>query len=234
MFAIVSGILDLATTRAELGSLKVWTVDLNCSPAKAKYVTTVAESRLLNGISAIPNTDLVLAGDSVAGSVYKIDVKTGAYGIVVQDALLQPVTSPTSNLGINGVKYFNGYLYFTNSAQGLFGRVKVSKKGEKKGPVEVLAAAGEGVVYDDFDFDTKGNAWIASHPDFVVQVLGNGTQNVYANATLLLNPTAAAFGRGGQKDTLYVTNGGSFVVNSAGGFDLVDSGVVAVDTKPKK
>jgi hypothetical protein len=57
---------------------------------------------------------------------------------------------------------------------------------------------------------------------------GNAMLRGINNKTLLLNPTSAAFGRGGEKErrTLYVTNGGTCVGDT---FELVEEGVVAIE-----
>jgi hypothetical protein len=71
---------------------------------------------------------------------------------------------------------------------------------------------------------------VAAHPGYVVGVGlgrgGGGRQWVVNDTGALLNPTSAAFGRGGraQEGVLYVTLGGRFE-----GMDLVEGGVVAVD-----
>jgi hypothetical protein len=54
-----------------------------------------------------------------------------------------------------------------------------------------------------------------------------GPQKVVRDAALLKNPTAAALGRGRgrEKKTLYVTNGGEFTAEG----ELVNEGVVAID-----
>ena len=135
-------------------------------------------------------------------------------------------TTPGTNLGINGLRTQGKYLYFTNSAQGIFGRVPINKKGEKTGAIEILATRPEGLVYDDIAIDGK-KIWIATHPSQAVRVNPDGSQTVIQHDRLLLNPTSAAFGRGGKKErkTVYITNGGEF-----SGADLINSGVVAIDT----
>ncbi|KAF4637640.1 hypothetical protein G7Y89_g449 [Cudoniella acicularis] len=241
-FVVVTGIWDLATARATLGSLSIWTVDFSSSPNSnsespvVKNVANVTQSTILNGIVSIPSTPLVLAADSAIGAVWVINTLTGTSSTSFSSPLFQPGNASTlgQNLGINGLKIHSSYLYFTNSAQGIFGRVKINRGGEKVGEIEVLAnvsVATSGLYVDDFairEGSEEGTAWIATHPSQVVKVsLKDGTQEVIANASLLLNPTSAAFGRGsaGQEKTLYVTNGGEF-----SGSGLVNEGVVAIDT----
>ncbi|KAK4444706.1 hypothetical protein QBC34DRAFT_487637 [Podospora aff. communis PSN243] len=249
LFALVTGTWDLANTRATPGSLAIWTVNFNHPPGGAhriKHITTVANSTILNGIARHPfNPALLMAADSAAGSVWRVNLLTGSASVAFSSPLLQPTGSAMEglHLGINGLKAQGAYLYFTNSAQKFFGRVVVDFFGNQIGAIQIIsnstAAAGSGgdVVYDDIALDVsgvtgKGDAWIASHPDYAVRVAvgagtGGGEQVVVRNETMLLNPTAAAFGRGSAKErrTLYVTNGGEFTPE----FELVNGGVVALD-----
>lgn len=259
VFALVTGIWDLANTRAEPGSLAIWTFDLRRNPdapldihrSPPALLARIPDSTILNGLAPHPsNRNLLLAADSARGALWRVDLTTGAHAVIFESDLLKPTgTAPGTHLGVNGLRAgTDGYVYFTNSAQGFLGRVKVDRNGESVGDIEVLsrsADAGEGVVYDDFALDfaspsfpyssssketaagaAKQTIWIASHPSYAVRVgLGDGEQWVVNDTAKLLNPTSAAFGRGGkgQRRTLYVTNGGEFVGN-----DLVNEGVVAI------
>jgi len=217
---------DFANTRALLGSLTVWTVNFGTSPPTVKNITRIANSTIFNGIAAVPgSTKLILAADSDIGAVWRVNINSGAYSIAFSDPLF--ANTATGILGINGIRIKGGYLYFTNSAQGIFGRVPIDGEGSKIGAAEVIANVPSGVVYDDFAIDDGGNTWIASHPNEVVEVTPNGNQRIITNTTLLLNPTNSVFGRGNLKErkTLYVTNGGWFVGN-----DLVNGSVVAIST----
>ncbi len=236
LFAVVTAEWDLANTRALPGTLAVWTISLLTNPPTVKFITAVPDSPILNGLARHPtNSRYLLAADSALGAIWRIDLTTGAKQIIFSHALLTPTgTVPGTHLGINGLRSDLGgkHVYFTNSAQKFLGRVEVDSKGVVKGGVQVLAnstAAGADVVYDDIALDLgRGEAWIASHPSYAVKVTvgGGAAQYVVNDTAKLLNPTSAAFGRGGRKQerTLYVTNGGEFV-----GMDLVNEGVVALD-----
>ncbi|KAE8440949.1 hypothetical protein EG329_006163 [Mollisiaceae sp. DMI_Dod_QoI] len=232
IFAIVSATWDLVNTRAILGTLVVWTINLHSTPPIVHRIANVINSTSFNGIASIHQSpSLVLAGDSAIGAVWRVNLLTGNYGIAFSDPLFEPISTEQGlNLGIDGLKIKDGHLYFTNPAYEIFGRVKIDQFGNKIGAVEVIAnitdSATTGAHYDDFAIDGEGRSWIATHPEYVVEVGPAGNQNVISNSTLLLNPTSAAFGRGSlaQKKTLYVTNGGAF-----SGDNLIDEGMVAID-----
>ncbi|KAL5318687.1 hypothetical protein ACEPPN_013751 [Leptodophora sp. 'Broadleaf-Isolate-01'] len=236
IFVVVSGIWDLALTRATLGTLTVWTVNLCSSTPVVKNITTIATSVQLNGLAPVPGSNnLILAADSDAGAVYRINIATGAYSIVFSDPLFAPVdrTIPGQHLGINGIRTKGLYLYFASSAQQHFGRVPINVLGQKTGPVQIVSnntivGGAFGSQYDDFGLDAGNNAWVATHPNHVVKVTPGGQQTVIEDTELLLNPTSAHFGRGSLRErrTLYVTNGGWFTED----FTLINEGVVALDT----
>lgn len=239
LFALVTGTWDLANTRAELGSLAVWTVNFNVPPHETpeiQFLTQIANSTIFNGLVRHPtNPRLLLAADSALGAVWRVDLQTGSYGVAFSSPLLTPTGTAFEglHLGINGLTAAKDTLYFTNSAQKFFGSVKIDSLGNPTGPIEIISnsteAGAPNVVYDDIALDKKGKvAWIASHPDYAVGVkLSDGSQTVIQDAVKLLNPTAAAFGRGSRKEqkTLYITNGGEFTPE----FDLINEGVVAID-----
>ncbi|KAH8683178.1 hypothetical protein BGZ60DRAFT_399572 [Tricladium varicosporioides] len=232
VFAVVTGIWDLANTRAVNNSINVWTVNLTGASPVVNNICNVVNTTIFNAISRIPGTPrLILAADSALGAVWRVDLLTGVYGVAFSSPLFTPVSSATgSNLGINGMQVKDGYLYFTNSAQGLFGKVAIDSQGNKVGDIQIIsysnATSTTGLVYDDFSFDLSGNAWIAAHPAQAVKVTPAGVQTVVTNTTLFKNPTSAARGRGtGQRTTMYVTNGGEF----ASDFTLFNEGVVAID-----
>jgi hypothetical protein len=230
VFAVVTGVWDLFTTRAALGSLSIWTINLRSSTPVIKHITSIANSTIFNGITTVPGSpNLILAADSAIGAVWRVDILTGQYDIAFSDPLFTPLgTDFGQNLGINGIRAKGNYLYFANSAQNIYGRIRIDNWGRKVGNVEVIASQPvTGGHYDDFAIDGSGTAWIATHPINVVKVKPNGVQTIIEDDVLLLNPTSAAFGRGGfrEEKTLYVTNGGWFVGN-----DLINEGVVAIDT----
>jgi hypothetical protein len=231
----VSGVWDLVNTCTTF--LNIWTIDLCPSSPVVKHITAITNSTIFNGLAAIPSTVLVLGADSALGAVWRVNIRTGEYGIAFSDPLLAPLgTDPGTNLGINGMRVSadGKWVYFTNSAQGIFGRVPISRYGEKIGDLEVIASVGvptgvAGVHFDDFALDGKGKAWIATHPsDEIEAEVGKGVVKDIQNVTLLLNPTSAAFwtGRREGKEDVVCDDGGTFAGDT---FELVDEGVVAVD-----
>ncbi|KAF7326314.1 hypothetical protein MKEN_00484800 [Mycena kentingensis (nom. inval.)] len=228
-FAVVSSVLNTSTRTDEPGSVFIWRVDLSRanSHPHIRRIAHIPESTGANGLSRVPGLpDVVLLADSVAGSVYEINMRTGATRVLIQDALLEPV-GPVPATGINGlhVDPHAQFAYAINSAQGTFLRIPLAVQHSAKlavtGPVEHLATipfATPGGP-DDFALDKHGRAWVTVHPGSFVVISPpkeekNGTwvqeeavdhpENVF----VFPGPTAAAFGRAeGTEETVYVLTG---------------------------
>jgi hypothetical protein len=143
--------------------------------------------------------------------VYTFDLQKRTSQIAVDISALKPVTSSPIKIGVNGVHVVGGYLYFSNSDQGLVGRVAVDfETGHPREPVEVLAM---NIQTDDFAVGRGGVLWLAaSRINSIVRVLpGGSAQSIVGavNSTALLGPTAVAFGRNKSKAVLYVTTTGN-------------------------
>lgn len=231
IFAVISGIFDLSIGAALLGSLNVWTVNLRDQTPDVKHITSIANSTMFNGIASIPEYPyLILTADSNLGAVWKVDLRTGAYGVAFADPLFETradLPASGGNLGIDGIKIRDGYLYWANSIRNLLGRVKINGKGEKTGPVEVLAMVENTIEIDDFDFDNRGNIWIASPAGKVVWLSADGKQQqIVDNSSVVAGATSVAFGRGlTDLSTAYI---GTLGTGAENGFAL--GGVAVIDT----
>lgn len=119
---------------------------------------------------------------------------------------------PIVDGGINGVRYREGFLYYTNSFRGILARIPVdATTAAATGPAEVLASGLIGI--DDF---AKGHSegkffvmdWIRSKilkitTGVITEVLANSSNGVAW-------PTSAQLGRtDSDKNTIYVTSSGN-------------------------
>src|SRR5436305_11689749 len=94
-----------------------------------------------------------LVSNSRNGVVWRVNTKTGEYKVVQDDALMRPVPEQIV-LAINGLHARDGFLYFTNSLQGIFVRVPIYPDGTAAGTYEIVARVG---FCDDLVFDKAGN-----------------------------------------------------------------------------
>jgi hypothetical protein len=241
VFAVITGNWSIEEFTTVNGSYSLWKVDLTnfkCDelglPSSKPVVTKIAdipEASFLNGLTLLEKSSpYLLASDSGLGVVWRVNHVTGEYKIVLDNALMKPVAGQLAVLGINGVHTRDGYVYFTNSFQLVFVRVRISSEGTATGPYEVIADNGPG---DDFAFDKAGNAYITQDPGGALeQVTPAGKVTVLAgntNSTILEGDTAGAFGRTKfDSDTLYVvTNGG--IAGHPAGTSIVGGKVLAIN-----
>lgn len=196
------------------GSFSVWSLNLT-SPKRPNVtlITALPDSNALNGLATLPGTPpMIMIADSQLGALWRVNTATGNHTKIFESCLLAN-TTPT-NLGINGIRIFQKKLYFFNSAQGTYGRVPLHDDGSAAGEVEILARiALPQHIWDDFDMDWEGNAWVATHRGDLMEITVEGRQR---NTTVctgidMLDPTSARFGRGSKKEenTLYVTTAGN-------------------------
>ena len=227
VFAVVAGNWSASTLQAVPGTFSVWSVDLSKSKPVVNIISSIPEAAALNGATTLDGSpDLLLIADSSLGAVWRLNLTTGDHSIAIQSPIFSNWSSPVP-IGINGIDTFGGSLYFLNSAQGSYGRVPIHPDGSAAGEVEIIARVDvPQTVYDDFDMDWEGNAWIATHPNMMSEVTVEGKErNITGDGGSLemSQPTAARFGRGSKQaeKTLYVVTGGS---QTAGGQ------IVAVET----
>jgi len=189
------------------GSNAVWRVDLRepCSFANAtdsmggevSLVARIADGQLLNGMSRLSDGDRahVLLADSMAGVVYRLDVHTGAYEIVMRDPSMDPQLGGLG-LGINGIHVHGESLYFTNLDLGTFAKIPIClETGLTTGPAKTIA--GGIVAGDDFAIFQDGKkALIANNGALTLTLVDipGGSASVTAKSTSLQACSAVAFG----------------------------------------
>jgi hypothetical protein len=88
VFAVVAGQFSFGGG-LKAGSWGIWKVDFTSGTAKTSLLKKVPESGFFNGLSAF-NNGTILIGDASKGAVVAMDVNTGAYSTVIQDATMAP------------------------------------------------------------------------------------------------------------------------------------------------
>ncbi|KAJ7108689.1 hypothetical protein C8R44DRAFT_803360 [Mycena epipterygia] len=221
VFAIVASVLNTTESRSVLGTVAIWSVNLNAAVPAVHKICDLPSLTGTNGITILPSQiNTLLAADSAAGAVWQIDALTGATRIVIQDPTMGP-GAPAPALGINGLHVRDRFLYFTNSGLGRFSRVPLTvERGAVKaaGGVQTLTPAGSANGSDDFALDAFGRAWVTMHPSSLKLLSQNANGSwsqvnvpgtVNGTGSVFVQPTSAAFGRGSslQNTILYVTTG---------------------------
>ena len=209
LFAIVVG--NYSGFAGVKGSFAIWTLDLRQGlPGIATKVASIPEAESLNGASIVTgNQDLILVADSSLGAIFRVDITTGQYVEIEQNALLGPTS--TFPLGINGIHMYGSNAYFTNSAQGIYGKIAFNSQGVPQSQPSVIAhALSSSLTYDDFALDSSGNAYVTNHPQELTKITQAGVQTLIDNSTAFDQPSSAAFGTtSGLTCTLYVVTAGT-------------------------
>jgi sugar lactone lactonase YvrE len=172
-------------------------------------ITPDGDVSLLSNLppDAVPNGIAYRAGylyvaDTNLGQIWRIDASTGVAEVWADDALLAPL--PDFFPGPNGLQIFRDEVYVSVSDRAHVVAFPVEADGSA-GAARVHAT---GVGLDDFAFDVEGTLYGTTDPfNTVVAVWSDGTSEVLLDwSDGLDGPTAAAFGRGDDGSTLYVTN----------------------------
>ncbi|KAI0096420.1 hypothetical protein GGR51DRAFT_553512 [Nemania sp. FL0031] len=178
------------------------------------HIVPVPGASSMDGMAALPKyPGTILSADAIGGRILRVNTSDSSVSVAFEHAALKPGDSQDASArGIKGLKIRDDYLYFTNSAQRTFGRFPIDANGTNTGDVEILAylddKPGDGVSYDDFSFDSDGNAFIAVHPSSVHKITPEGTQSVFAGGvnSTFLEPTSVAVSNNGA--SIYVSTAG--------------------------
>jgi len=236
VFYVGGGNYNLKAFSNEHGSYFVWEVDLTDfskdSKAKIKKIVHLTGAGLPNGFELFSREEgTILIADSEVGAVWKVNVNDGKVENIIEIDEMKAPPPPALQMGINGLKVLDGYLYWSNTGALTFCRIKIDGEGKATGPAEILE---RGILIDDFVFDKKGNAWLTTHGLNTLAVVKAGGGIVTAAGSIseltVAGGTACQFGRTtSDKDILYfVTTGGmSAPVN---GTEVEGGKVVAIDT----
>ncbi|KAJ9493045.1 hypothetical protein VN97_g226 [Penicillium thymicola] len=223
-YVVTSGFVDDNFVLTS-GVNSIWEIDMKdftvskktgevTSKAIVSKLVDIPTSDYLNGATTLSET-LILVADVYNGWVYRVDTRTGAYNIAINDDKMKfdTVPIPVTNLGVNGIKIKDGYLYWTNTAAGTLNRIRITKQGVAVGKSEVVVS--NVPKADDFVFKKNGVAFVAQNQMDELSVLypkSSAAQVVAGSntSTILAGVTAGAFGRlQHDKDILYLTTSGA-------------------------
>ncbi|KAF7617606.1 hypothetical protein AFLA_006522 [Aspergillus flavus NRRL3357] len=191
-----------------IASNSLWKVDLSTTEPVVNPINITIPAGTLNGMATLNDSSLAIS-DSSLGLIWRVDIEQGTYDIMIRDNTTATSTALGPNLGVNGIRILDGYLYYGNSPQRSFYRVRVHESGNTVGQPETIA---QGVLADDFAVTSSG-AYLAGLTDNVItKVSLNGEAHVVAgtrNSTAVMTATSAAVGRTRMDgNVLYITTGG--------------------------
>lgn len=179
-------------------------VDFTSGTPVATLVKKIPNAKNMNGL-AVFNNDTVLLGDAGAGNLVKLTVSSGDSSVALADPTMAP--SGPIPFGIDGLKYGNGVVWYTNIFKNSFHKVSVDTTSKPTGSVSTLWSD---LMGDDLCFGNNGKLYITTNSgaNQVVEFDPAGAAGKPAVVAKLSAPTACAAGRGEtDKDVVYVTNG---------------------------
>ncbi|KIM93825.1 hypothetical protein OIDMADRAFT_35289 [Oidiodendron maius Zn] len=225
----LAGSTPSISTIFQLGTAGSWLDDLRGPSLKWRVAARVPDAVLFNGLTKWNNTS-VLVADSAKGVIWKVDIETGASSIALSDPTMTIPTNASIQVGVNGVKVSDGFVYYTSTARQIFCRVPVDSSAAPTGPVEVVAS---GFPQDDFVIFPDGTAYVATNAlNTIVKVTADGTVSLVAGSLgslPLASDTDCQFGRTARdSNVLYVTTAGG-TSDPVNGTLVVPAAVMAVE-----
>ena len=194
------------------GSISSWIVDFCDKKSrhrgpKVRLVLLVPEVGFLNGIAALNDNTVLMAG-SFLGGIWSLDIHTGQKKFLFSDNSMNGTA--TIQTGIKGIRVRPGVLYFTNSAKGTFNYIPINvKTGANTGPHKVIASGLLGP--DDFDIDdNNGVAYPcngAANEILKITLEGGRNQTI----TKVPGPTSARWKFREIGKTLYISDVGGLL-----------------------
>ncbi|KAK3301789.1 uncharacterized protein B0T15DRAFT_441941 [Chaetomium strumarium] len=176
---------------AVIGGKSVFKIDFTTQPPKSTLIKTISEASNLNGLAVFTNTS-VLVADAGKGAVYKLDVSTGEYAVVLQD----PTMAPSGGIpfGIDGIKYRDGVVWYTNIFKNSFHRVAVDPATAKA--TGAVATLWTNLMGDDLCFGPNGKIYVATNGrNSLVEVDPAAASPRPTSVGSVTGSTSCAFGR---------------------------------------
>lgn len=161
------------------------TVDEN---ATISLLTEIPEADFLNGMATLDDSHIYVS-DVYSGVVYLIDTDTGDYQVAVNDTLMKfsiDGSTASTNLGSNGLKVRDSYLYWTNTANGFVARIEVGSDGLPTGAASEIIATNVPKA-DDFQITSDGTLFVAQNQQDTLS-----WAKPYSNSAVTATPIAGS------------------------------------------
>ncbi|KAJ5326861.1 uncharacterized protein N7506_009963 [Penicillium brevicompactum] len=184
VFAVLTGNVSLPAINPTPGSFVVWTVNLTTAVPGVKILADIPGGQFLDGMTKFGN-DLLLISDALKGVIWRLNITTGESSLALSDTSMLPAAHQPVQVGVNGVKVWHNYLYFTSTSQEIFARVPLNANATAVGPVEVITS---GFAFDDFILTPNGTAYLSTNPENeLIQVSPQGRVRLFAGYQFMLS-----------------------------------------------
>lgn len=212
VFAVVAGALDVRAFSSTPGSFGLWKMDFSKGEnATVSKLLALPEAKALS--AATKHDNLILIADSPEGAIWRVNLETNEYKMVISDDSMLPVKGGPP-MGVNGIKVQDDYLYYASTTQEEFRRVRINEKAEAAGDFELIT---NGTALDNFDLDAEGAAYMATNMEnSIVKISPDGKIDTVAGGAKskdLVGPTSCLL----HGKSLYAGTNGGFLA-PAGSF----------------
>lgn len=181
---------------------------------KVETLATIDDAIFFNGVTHLSG-DKFLIADSYKGAIWEFDAKSKTSAIWLADESLARSNTNNPTPAVNGLKIYKNAVYATNTQNQKILRIPITAGG-KAGKLELFV---EKINGDDFAFDDAGNLYVTTHIyNNVVRVAPDGKMTVIAAENeFVTGDTALVFGRGKDKNAIFVVTNGGMSLPPAGG-----------------
>ncbi|KAJ4416811.1 hypothetical protein N0V82_006540 [Gnomoniopsis sp. IMI 355080] len=172
-YVILAAFFDQATFVKTSGVNSIFKVDMSTFAlgddgsvernATVTHLTDINEADFLNGMATLDDEHIYVS-DVYSGVIYLVDVSNGDYQVAINDTLAKfsvDGQAASTNLGSNGLKVRDDYVYWTNTARGFLARIPVGTDGLPTGDSAIVAT--NLAKADDFQFRSTGEVFVAQN-----------------------------------------------------------------------
>lgn len=160
----------------------------------------------MNGMVELENGDILIA-DSVASTIWKLDLSDQTVTPWLQDAALAPDPAQASIPGANGLKLHSRGLVVSNTAQGSLFLIAMDDTGAPSAKPTLLAKTG---IIDDFWVNPDDSIIFTTHTDVLKSLATDGTVSDVISAGCNGCTAIAPFPIGQTSTYIFINDGGFF------------------------
>ncbi|KAN0110753.1 hypothetical protein V8E51_007140 [Hyaloscypha variabilis] len=178
----------------------VYKVDFSGASPSSSLIATIAGAGNMNGL-AVLDSDTVLLGDATKGQIWKLTISTGKSEVAIQDKTMQD-----PGFGIDGLKYANGTVWYTNLLKDSFYKIPVDSTGKATG---TPTAIWTNTMGDDLCFGPNGHVYVSTNSGKNSVVDYDPVAGKESTLVTVAGATSCAFGRTDKdRDTIYIGGSG--------------------------
>jgi len=135
------------------------------------------QAMFLNGLVRLDDST-VLVADSIAGTIWKVDVQSQKIDLWLKDKSLEPLAGQKQfKPGVNGLKLSSEGLVVSNTSLGTLSLIKIGKDAKPASKPEVISKVG---AIDDFWVREDGSILFTTHAESVKLLSTSGEIEVVA------------------------------------------------------